>query len=321
MESHAKQPWAEVRSSWTWPHHQPVPSAAPALGCSRQAPASPSVLCAGQQLLPVMIPQAPGDLPPLEPGDDVAFHPPSLELKTLGFAKTPSLAGWCLGLGTRVTAAWCSSGREQRSSKPPGCSLRLPGAAVPTGCAAGRAPQAPSTRSDIRDCSADPPVSPALLPLPAPGTPGTGFPPVPARLPVPPVPATDGHQHDGASGLAAGHPADPRRPRLHRALHGCPHGKVGVPRTPGDPLPAHNHLSRLHPGSRANTSPSGTPGWAGSLVSPAPQVRPSPKPSGRCSGGWHPPAGSHSWGSVHTAWSHSLRAAGGPCRLQGQRKR
>uniref|UniRef100_A0A8C3MP98 Xaa-Pro aminopeptidase 2 n=1 Tax=Geospiza parvula TaxID=87175 RepID=A0A8C3MP98_GEOPR len=47
-----------------------------------------------------------------------------------------------------------------RSSEPPGCSLRLPGAAVPTGCAAGRAPLAPSTRSDIRDCSADPPYLP-----------------------------------------------------------------------------------------------------------------------------------------------------------------
>uniref|UniRef100_A0A8C5NQT5 Xaa-Pro aminopeptidase 2 n=1 Tax=Junco hyemalis TaxID=40217 RepID=A0A8C5NQT5_JUNHY len=47
-----------------------------------------------------------------------------------------------------------------RSSKPPGCSPRFAGVAVPTGCAAGRAPRAPSTRSDIRDCSAEPPYLP-----------------------------------------------------------------------------------------------------------------------------------------------------------------
>ncbi|RLV84244.1 hypothetical protein DV515_00016313, partial [Chloebia gouldiae] len=52
------------------------------------------------------------------------------------------------------------SGLEQRSSRPPGCSLRLPGVAVPTGRAAGRAPQAPSTRNDIRNCSTDPPYLP-----------------------------------------------------------------------------------------------------------------------------------------------------------------
>uniref|UniRef100_A0A8D2N606 Creatinase N-terminal domain-containing protein n=1 Tax=Zonotrichia albicollis TaxID=44394 RepID=A0A8D2N606_ZONAL len=47
-----------------------------------------------------------------------------------------------------------------RSSKPPGCSPRFAGVAVPTGCAAGRAPRAPSTRSDIRDCTAEPPYLP-----------------------------------------------------------------------------------------------------------------------------------------------------------------
>lgn len=51
----AKQPWGEVRSSWTCPYHQPVPPAAPVLRCSRQAPASPSMLRAGHQLLPVMV--------------------------------------------------------------------------------------------------------------------------------------------------------------------------------------------------------------------------------------------------------------------------
>uniref|UniRef100_A0A8C0VH42 Uncharacterized protein n=1 Tax=Cyanistes caeruleus TaxID=156563 RepID=A0A8C0VH42_CYACU len=47
-----------------------------------------------------------------------------------------------------------------RASRSPGCSPRLPAVAVPTGCAAGRAPPAPSTRNDIRDCSSDPPYLP-----------------------------------------------------------------------------------------------------------------------------------------------------------------
>lgn len=204
----------------------------------------------------------------------------------------------------------------QQTSRLP---LRLAGVTVPTGCAAGWAPQAPSPRNDIRDCSADPPVSPTLFPPTFPETPYMGSPPVPAHVPVPPVPATDSHQHLGTSGRAAGPHAHPGYPRLHRALHGCPHGKGGVPRTPGYTLP-HIHLSRLYSGSRTSTSPSGTRGCAGSPASAALQVRASPNPRALL-GGLHLPAGPHSWGSMPIAWSHSLRASGGPCRLQGERKR
>lgn len=181
--------------------------------------------------------------------------------------------------------------------------LRLPGVAVPAGCAAERVPQAPSTRNDIRDCSADPPVSPALLPLPVPDTPCMGSPPVSARPPVPPVPATDGHGHDGASGGAAGLPADPRRPRLHRALHGCPHGKAGAPQRPRGPAPRRLPQPPLTAASRLQSEyiseRDARLGWLTGFTGSAGEAI--PQALGLGSGGWQLPAAPR---------SHSLRASG-----------
>lgn len=94
-------------------------------------------------------------LPP-ELANGVGFHPLFLGLETLFFAKKlPNCLASCLGLGTRVTAAPVLALGWSRT-------LSLQGVPTSPGCAAGQPPQAVSTRTDVRNCSADPPVSPTM---------------------------------------------------------------------------------------------------------------------------------------------------------------
>lgn len=166
------------------------------------------------------------------------------------------------------------------------------------GFATGQLSQTASSRTDVRDCSAEPPVS-----LPEPPTlllahlawghrpaPPLWLVPANPRPSVPPVPAPYGHQHHGTAGRSACLHANPPRRCLHRAFHGCPHGKAAAcPWSQGaaPPAGAAGRLSGLCPHCRASTSRSGTRGWAGSAASAALQVGPSPPPWGPCRGGQH----------------------------------